>query len=158
MMGYDAAQMERLYKLLAHVASDVTHCRHVGSREAVKFLNNMNLFQNVRVLAEGLAIARRQGVAPETFLKVLGRSSGDGFPLRNHGMKAILTERYRECTFPVSYAFKYLNYALELAAVGDTDAAGAHLVKGLFDEAVESGLGGRYHTVTASLIDRRQTT
>ena len=93
MMGGDAALVERLYKLLAHVVCDVTHCGHVGSGQAVKILNNMNLFQNVRALAEGLAIAGRQGVAPETSLEVLGRSSGDGFRLRNRGMKAISSTR-----------------------------------------------------------------
>ena len=118
----------------------------------------MNLFQNVRALVEGLAIARRQGVAPETFPEVLGRSSGDGFPLRNHGMKAILTERYREGAFPGTYAFKDLDCALEPAAVADIDAASADLVKGLFDEAVESGLGERYYPSITPLINHRQTT
>lgn len=124
MMGGDAALVERLHKLLAHVVCDVTHCGHVGSGQVVKILNNMNLFQNVRAVAEGLAIARRQGVASETSLEVLGRSSGDGFPLRNHGMKAILTERYREGAFPATYALKVLDCALEPAAVADIDAAG----------------------------------
>ena len=34
-------------------------------------------------------------------------------------------------------------------------AAGAALVKALFAEAIESGLGARYHPVTATLIDRK---
>lgn len=157
-MGGDAALVERLRTVLAHVVSAMTHYGHVGSGQVVKILNNMNLFQNVRALAEGLAIARRQGVASETFLEVLGRSSGDGFPLRNHGMKAIVTEFSPEGAFAGTYAFKDLDCALEPTAVADIDAAGADLVKGLFEEAVESGLGERYHPVTATLIDRRQTT
>ena len=50
--------------LLAHIAQDVTHCGPAGCGQAVKILNNMILFQNVRALAEGLAIARRQGIEP----------------------------------------------------------------------------------------------
>ena len=158
MVGGDAALVERLRPLLAHIAQDVTHCGPAGSGQAVKILNNMILFQNVRAIAEGLAIARRQGVAPETFLEAVSRSSGDSFALRNHGMKAILAEHYPEGAFPVTYAMKDLDYALELAAEADIDAAGADLVKALFDEAVESELGECYHPVIATLVDRKQST
>ena len=156
MVGGEAALVEGLRPLLDHMASDVTHCGPVGSGQAVKILNNMILFQNVRALAEGLAIARRQGIAPETFLEAVSRSSGDSFALRNHGMKAILAESFPEDAFPVTYAMKDLDYALELAADAGIDAEGAALVRALFDEAVESGLGARYHPVIATLIDRKQ--
>ena len=95
MVGGDAANwFARLRPLLAHIAQDVTHCGPVGSGQAVKILNNMILFQNVRALAEGLAIARRQGIEPRTFLEAVGRSSGDSFALQNHGMKAMLEQHF----------------------------------------------------------------
>ena len=158
MVGGDAALVERLRPLLAHVAQDVTHCGPAGSGQAVKILNNMILFQNVRALAEGLAIARRQGIEPQTFLEAVGRSSGDSFALRNHGMKSMLADRYPEGAFPVSYALKDLDYALELAADSGIDAEGAALVKALLAEAIERGLGARYHPVIATLIDRTRPT
>ena len=158
MVGGDAALVERLRPLLAHIAQDVTHCGPAGSGQAVKILNNMILFQNVRALAEGLAVARRQGIEPQTFLEAVGRSSGDSFALRNHGMKAMLEERYPEGAFPVTYAMKDLDYALELAAESGIDAEGAALVKALFAEAIERGLGARYHPVIATLIDRTHPT
>ena len=157
MVGGDAALVERLGPVLGHIARDVTHCGPVGAGQAVKILNNMILFQNVRALAEGLAIARGQGIAPETFLEAVGRSSGDSFALRNHGMKAILAEHYPEGAFPVTYAMKDLNYALDLAEECSIDAAGAALVKALFTEAAECGLGARYHPVIATLIDRKRS-
>ena len=156
MVGGDAALVARLRPLLAHIAQDVTHCGPVGSGQAVKILNNMILFQNVRALAEGLAIARRQGIEPATFLEAVGRSSGDSFALRNHGMKAMLEERFPEGAFPVTYALKDLDYALDLAQESDIDAEGAALVRALFAEAIENGLGARYHTVIATLIDRKR--
>ncbi|MDE0203743.1 MAG: NAD(P)-dependent oxidoreductase [Rhodospirillaceae bacterium] len=158
MVGGDAALVKRLLPLLAHIAQDVTHCGPAGSGQAVKILNNMILFQNVRALAEGLAIARRQGIEPRTFLEAVGRSSGDSFALRNHGMKAMLEERYPEGAFPITYALKDLDYALELAAESGIDAEGAALVKALFSEAIERGLGARYHPVIATLIDRTRPT
>ena len=158
MVGGDEALVERLRPLLGHIAQDVTHCGPVGSGQAVKILNNMILFQNVRALAEGLAIARRQGIEPATFLEAVGRSSGDSFALRNHGMGAMLEERFPEGAFPVTYAVKDLDYALELASELGIDAEGAALVKALFSEAIERGLGARYHPVIATLIDRKRST
>ena len=158
MAGGDAALVARLRPLLGHIAQDITHCGPVGSGQAVKILNNMILFQNVRALAEGLAIARRQGIAPETFLEAVGRSSGDSFALQNHGKKAILEERFPEGAFPVTYAMKDLDYALELAQASGVDAEGAALVRALFAEAIESGLGARYHPVIATLIGRESPT
>ena len=38
------------------------------------------------------------------------------------------------------------------------DADGAVLVKALFAEAIERGLGARYHPVIATLIDRTRLT
>ena len=152
--------MRRWSRGCAHCSAtspeDVTHCGPVGSGQAVKILNNMILFQNVRALAEGLAIARRQGIEPATFLEAVGRSSGDSFALRNHGMKAMLEQRFPEGAFPVTYAMKDLDYALELARESDIDAEGAALVKALFAEAIENGLGARYHPVIATLIDRKR--
>ncbi len=158
MVGGDAALVERLRPLLAHIAQDVTHGGPVGSGQAVKILNNMILFQNVRALAEGLAIACRQGIEPRTFLEAVGRSSGDSFALRNHGMKAMLEGRFPEGAFPVTYAMKDLDYALDLAKESGLDAEGAALVKALFTEAIERGLGARYHPVIATLIDRTRPT
>ena len=158
MVGGDAALVARLRPLLGHIARDVTHCGPVGSGQAVKILNNMILFQNVRALAEGLAIARRQGIAPETFLEAVGRSSGDSFALQNHGKKAILEERFPEGAFPVTYAMKDLDYALGIAEESGIDAEGAALVRALFAEAIESGLGARYHPVIATLIGRERPT
>ncbi|MYE38902.1 MAG: NAD-binding protein [Chloroflexi bacterium] len=104
------------------------------------------------------AIARRKGSAPETFLEAVGRSSGDSFTLCYRGMKAMLPDYYPESVFPVTYAMKDLDYALELAAEVGVDAAGADLVKALFNEAIEGGLGARYHPIIATLIDRVQFT
>ena len=158
MVGGDAALVARLRPLLAHIARDVTHCGPVGSGQAVKILNNMILFQNVRALAEGLAIARRQGIAPETFLEAVGRSSGDSFALQNHGKKAILPEHFPEGAFPLTYAMKDLDYSIDIAEESGIDAEGAVLVRALFAEAIASGLGARYHPVIATLIGRKRPT
>ena len=69
----------------------------------------------------------------------------------------MLPDHYPEGAFPVTYAMKHLDYALELAAEAGIDATGVASVKALFDEAIEGGLGARYHPVIATLIDRKRT-
>ena len=53
---------------------------------------------------------------------------------------------------------KDLDYALELAAESGIDAEGAASVKALFAQAIENGLGTRYHPMIATLIDRQRPT
>ena len=88
----------------------------------------------------------------------MDRSSSDSFALHSHGMKAMLPDHCPEGGFPVNYAMKDLDYALKLAAEAGIDAAGADLVKALFNEAIEGGLGARYHPIIATVIDRVQFT
>lgn len=98
------------------------------------------------------------GVTPETFLEAVSGSSGDSFALRNHGMKAMLPDHFPESAFPVTFAMKDLTHALERAVETDIDSAVAIPVKALFDEAVESGHGDRYHPMIATPVDRKRRT
>ena len=54
--------------VLRTMGTDVTHCGDIGCGQLVKILNNMLLFQNVAALAEAIALARRNGVAPDMLL------------------------------------------------------------------------------------------
>ncbi len=70
----------------------------------------------------------------------------------------MLPDHHPESAFPETFVMKDLTYARKQAAVTDIAAAGVELMRGLFDEAVESGLGECYHPVIATLIDREQST
>ncbi len=90
MVGGTKPTFERIEPLLRHMASEVTHCGDVGAGQTVKILNNMILFQTVVALAEGLSIARANGVDGKVLFETLTKGSADSFALRNHGMKALL--------------------------------------------------------------------
>jgi 3-hydroxyisobutyrate dehydrogenase-like beta-hydroxyacid dehydrogenase len=153
MVGGDAADFAAVRPLIACFASEITHCGAVGTGQVTKILNNMVLFETVAALSEAYAIARRSGVDPAQLFETLSKGSADSFALRNHGMKAIVAQRFPLRAFSVEYARKDLAYALELAADAGVDAQGARRVDRLFDEAIARGLGEQYHPVISQVVD-----
>lgn len=154
MVGGDKALYKRIEPLLRDMASDITHCGGPGCGQVVKILNNMVLFANVAALSEALAIAKQQGLDPETFCEAVSHGSGDSFALRNHVAKAVLPDVFPEGAFSVRYASKDLDYARDLAREAGIDAQAAERVRALFDEAIEAGYGDHYHPVIARLIEQ----
>ena len=152
MVGGPAATFERIRPLLACIASDITHCGGPGAGQAMKIANNMVLFQNVVALAEALALVRHAGVDPGLALDVLSKGSADSFALRNHGMKAMLPNRYPERAFSTEYALKDLGYALELAREAGLELSGANNARALLERSAAAGFGAEYFPALAKVI------
>lgn len=160
MVGGDPADVERIRPVLDTMAADVTHCGGVGSGQVTKLLNNMMLFQNVRAIAEAHAIAtgldshhgQGLGLDVDTAFEVIAGASGGSFALANHGMKAILPDRFPERAFSTTYAAKDLSYALELAAEVGVDAVGAETVAALFAAAIDAGLTEEYFPIVRRIL------
>src|SRR5690606_21038781 len=125
-------------------ASDITHAGDVGAGQVVKILNNMVLYETVLALAEARAIGVRAGVDPERLFQAMSTGSADSFALRHHGLKAIVPQVFPERTFPVSYAKKDLEYAVDLAESVGVDATGAKNLVACFEEAIKRGHGDKY--------------
>jgi len=155
MVGGDADTFREVEPVIACFASDIAHCGAVGNGQVTKILNNMVLFETVAALSEAAAIARRAGLDPALLFDALTKGSADSFALRNHGLKAIIAERFPERSFSIEYAKKDLAYALERAADFGVDVAGAKRVDQLFDRAIEMGMGDQYHPVISKVIDGR---
>jgi len=153
MVGGDAGVLEKVRPLMACFASDITHCGEIGSGQVTKILNNMVLFQTVTALSEAYAIARSADVDPQVVFEALSKGSADSFALRNHGMKAILPRQFPQRAFPVDYARKDLQYALDMAEEGGIDAGGARNVLRLFEMAIEAGVGDAYFPVVSRVVN-----
>jgi 3-hydroxyisobutyrate dehydrogenase len=152
MVGCKPQQLARVKPLLSYFATEITRCGPPGAGQAMKLINNMVLFQNVAALAEALALIRKLGLNPAAALEVLSKGSADSFALRNHGMKSMLVNQYPEKAFPVEYALKDLDYALELAKIAKIDLKGAAQVRELFEKAIAGGHTKEYFPVIAKLI------
>jgi 3-hydroxyisobutyrate dehydrogenase-like beta-hydroxyacid dehydrogenase len=153
MVGATDSTFARIEPLLRHMASEVTHCGAAGAGQTVKILNNMILFQTVVALAEGLCIARAQGVDGKVLYDTLTKGSADSFALRNHGMKAMLPGVFPERAFSTEYALKDLGYAIDMAAEAGVPALGADVARELMERAAELGHGKEYWPVLLRAIE-----
>jgi 3-hydroxyisobutyrate dehydrogenase-like beta-hydroxyacid dehydrogenase len=153
MVGAEPATYAALEPLLAHIASDITHCGPVGAGQIVKILNNMVLIETVVALSEAIATARRAGLDAEVLFRTLAKGSADSFALRNHGMKAILPGAFPERAFSTDYARKDLGYALALAKDSGLTLPGAELADRLLAQASTAGWGPLYWPVVSRVVD-----
>lgn len=153
MVGATEQCFARIEPLLRHMASEVTHCGEAGAGQTVKIMNNMILFQTVVALAEGLSIARANGVDGKVLFETLTKGSADSFALRNHGMKAMLPGVFPERAFSTKYALKDLSYAIGMADEAGVPALGADVARELMERAIELGHGEEYWPVLVKAIE-----
>ena len=152
MVGASAADYAALQGLLAHLATDMTHCGPVGAGQIVKIMNNMVLIQTVVALSEAKAVAERAGLDGAVLFETLAKGSADSFALRNHGLKAIIPDVFPERAFSVEYALKDLGYALDLAKDAGVSVPGAEVAAGMLRAAIEAGCGELYWPVISRFI------
>ena len=153
MVGADLATFNTLQPLLACIGSQITHCGPVGAGQLVKILNNMVLIETVVALAEALAIAHRNGLDGALLFDTFTKGSADSFALRNHGMKAMLTDTYPEQAFSTEYALKDLDYAFDLASDAGLTLSGASVARAKLEAAIDAGFGRQYWPVIAKIIN-----
>ena len=152
MVGATDATFGRIEPLLRCMASEVTHCGEAGAGQAVKILNNMILFQTVVALAEGLSIARAHGVDGKVLYDTLTKGSADSFALRNHGMKAMLPDKFPERAYSVEYALKDMAYLMEFAKQARAELVAAKNAMAALERAAAGGNGKKYFPVLVKTI------
>ena len=152
MVGGTEAVFKRMKPTLAHIASDITHCGAPGAGQAMKLINNMVLFQNVVALAEALSLARKSGLSATKVFDALSKGSADSFALRNHGMTAMLPDKFPERAYSVEYALKDMGYLLEFAKQARAELSAAKNAVAALERAAAGGNGKKYFPVLAKTI------
>ncbi|MDF1668402.1 MAG: NAD(P)-dependent oxidoreductase [Roseovarius sp.] len=154
MVGGSVDMFQRIKPLLAHTATEITHCGPVGCGQVVKILNNMVLFETVVALSEALSLGKAAGVDPDLLFDTLSKGSADSFALRNHGKKAMLKDNFPKGAFPTDYALKDVSYALDLAQFTGIRAHGAELAQARMNKAKAAGFGDEYFPVLLRVTDK----
>jgi hypothetical protein len=154
MVGANAEIFERLRPLLAHAATDITHCGPVGCGQVVKILNNMVLFETVVALSEALTLGKAAGVDPTLLFETLSKGSADSFALRNHGMKSMLPGKFPTGAFPTDYALKDVSYAIDLAELTGFKIPGAELAQTRMKKAQAAGYQDNYFPALVQVTDK----
>jgi len=150
-VGGEMGAVQRVLPLLECMATDIMHVGEVGNGQLVKILNNMVLFQTVSALSEAKALAGAAGMDAETLFAALQQGSANSFALEQHGIQALLPEKFPEQAFSVNYAKKDLAYALDLSDSTNTPIAGARHIDALFERAINQGKGELYWPVIGTL-------
>jgi 3-hydroxyisobutyrate dehydrogenase-like beta-hydroxyacid dehydrogenase len=152
MVGGTEPVFKRMKPTLLHIGSDVTHCGAPGAGQAMKLINNMVLFQNVVALAEALTLARKAGLSATKVFDALSKGSADSFALRNHGMKAMLPDKFPERAYSVEYALKDMTYLMEFAKQARAELIAAKNTVAALERAAAAGNGKQYFPVLAKTI------
>ena len=152
MVGGTEAVFKRMKPTLTHIGSDITHCGAPGAGQAMKLINNMVLFENVVALAEALTLARKAGLSATKVFDVLSKGSADSFALRNHGMKAMLTDKFPERAYSIEYALKDMEYLLEFARQAKAELTAAKNAMAALERAAVAGNRKKYFPILAKTI------
>lgn len=117
MLGADDRAVDRATAVLGSISQTVTHVGGVGAGHTIKLVNNLLSCSQRWLSLEALALAVRNGIEPETALKVLVAGGGRNAYLEQQGARILADDRERG--FSVGLAHKDLKLACALgAAVG----------------------------------------
>ena len=152
MVGGTEPVFKRMKPTLTYIGSDITHCGAPGAGQAMKLINNMVLFENVVALAEALTLARKAGLSATKVFDVLSKGSADSFALRNHGMKAMLPDKFPERAYSIEYALKDMEYLLEFARQAKAELSAAKNAMAALERAAVAGNRKKYFPVLAKTI------
>ena len=83
MVGASQAQLDRVLPLLNAISPNVFHAGGVGTGQTIKLVNNMLLAAQRLLTLEGMALAARNGVAPEKACEILKAGSGNNHFISN---------------------------------------------------------------------------
>jgi 3-hydroxyisobutyrate dehydrogenase-like beta-hydroxyacid dehydrogenase len=141
MVGADPDIFARIEPVIAAWAGKIVHIGGVGDGHRMKLLNNFVSLGYAAIYAEALAMARKVGIAPETFDSVIRGGRMDcGFYQTFMGWTI---DGNREAhRFTLSNAYKDLRYLESMANAATVATPVSSAVKNSFAAAVAQGGAG----------------
>lgn len=151
MVGGQDALFRQYAPLLKTMGRTVTYCGPLGAGNTVKLANQMIVAANIAAAAEGLMLARRNGVSPETvFHAVRGGLAGSAV------MEAKVPMMLRNDTQPgfrIRLHIKDLKNALRAAADSGSPAQLSSVVMQQLLAVQEAGLSEADHSAIAKYYE-----
>ncbi len=135
-VGGEAADVERARPVLAAMGTTITHFGPAGAGQAVKAVNQVVLAGAYLGVAEGMVLALKAGLDPETVAAALGGGAAQSWVLANRSGRMIANDY--PLGFRTALHLKDLAIALELAR-----ETGATLPVAALAAQLESGLVAR---------------
>ena len=146
MLGATDAQRARLAPILADISPNLFHAGAVGNGQVIKLVNNLISHSQRLLTQEGMALAVKNGVAPERAAEILLAGGA-----RNAYMERILKPRVLKGRLKVGFtlglAEKDVKLACELGQASGVPMPFGALASGLYHEMVaENGYGAEVET------------
>ncbi len=137
--GGASDHLDRARPLLEVVGARISHFGPVGSGQQVKAVNQILVAGSYAALAEGLALARAQGLPLQQVCAALEGGAAGSWALQNRASQMI------ENTYPLGFRLalhrKDLGIALETAASAGVDLPISARVAGIEDALISAGHG-----------------
>lgn len=114
MVGGNEKIYEKVVPLLQCLGKTITYMGQAGSGMMAKLVNQVVIAGNILGIAEGLTLAKDQGLDLEKMLQVITGGSANSWQAQNNGPKMLI--RDDEPGFFIKHFLKDLNLALEASA------------------------------------------
>jgi 3-hydroxyisobutyrate dehydrogenase len=138
MVGGSEADVERARPVLAAMGSSITHMGPVGSGQATKAVNQVIIAGTYLGVAEGITLAIKAGLDPETVVAALSGGAARSWVLENRSSRMIANDY--PLGFRIALHLKDVTIALDLAR-----QVGAALPVTALASQIEAGLVARGH-------------
>jgi len=152
MVGGDQTAFARVEPILRCMGTDIFYCGVNGMGAATKLVNNLIQGTITGIVAEGLVLGVKAGIALPTLLQVLGASSADNFVLRHFFPDKALRGDF-EPGGTVYTVHKDLGLALELGDALQVPLMLGALAHQLYGTLRGKGHGDRDFTTLITLIE-----
>jgi 3-hydroxyisobutyrate dehydrogenase-like beta-hydroxyacid dehydrogenase len=152
MVGGDAGAYERVRPVLECIGTKLSHLGEPGAGTLVKLVNNAVFLCGSLLFQEGLVLATKAGMDPETLVGVMKGASGAPFTGMAGGL---LGRRFEPALFALALAEKDIALALESARSLGVPMPVATAAHQTYLEALTAGHGGENFFATLQAIERR---
>jgi 3-hydroxyisobutyrate dehydrogenase len=152
MTGGSAAVHEELMPVLMAMGARAIHCGEVGDASVVKLIGNSVISFMLEALCEGLAVAKRAEIAPQTVIDVI-QASGYASPYYAFKGGQILREDWDQ-HFSIDLMVKDQGLMLDEALARRVPMPGLAAIREVFQSARAQGWGGEDIAAVYKAVDR----
>lgn len=139
MVGGDEEALETARPVLEAMGSRIAHMGPSGAGSYMKLANNTLVSQHIVAMCEGLALAAKAGIKPETFFEVIGSGAANSRQVELKSPKVLSRD------FSAQFSLALMTKDIRLASTAGQDLhvpmPGLDNAKALFQMAIARGLG-----------------
>lgn len=157
MVGASEAQFQRINPVLTSISPNVFHAGGVGTGHVAKLANNMISAAQRLVTMEAVALAVKNGLAPDRACEIIMAGSGNNFYLE-HFMKPHIIQGRLNHGFTLGLLHKDVRLACKLGDDSGVTMFFGNTAKNIYQDAINEYGADEQVSAVALLIDRMSGT